>query len=62
MSARLIVPVKPFNAPVVMVDVSDKPTFAGEGEEAERLKSTTVTVIVAVVWDKDPLVPVTVTV
>jgi hypothetical protein len=59
---RLTVPVKPLTGMTVMVDV---PAVFGvvltTVGPANIWKSTTWTFIVAVVWDRDPLVPVTVT-
>jgi hypothetical protein len=60
---RLTVPVKPLTGMTVMVELPATfgvvLTTAGL---ANIWKSTTWTLIVAVVWDRDPLVPVTVTV
>jgi len=60
---RATVPVKPLTGITVIVDVPATPgvVFTMVGL-ANIWKSTTWTVIVAVVWDRDPLVPVTVTV
>jgi hypothetical protein len=40
------VPVKPFNGPIVIVDVVDVPTGAAAGEVAAIVKSLTVNVAV----------------
>ncbi len=60
---RATVPVKPLTGATVIVDIALTPgvvlTVVGL---AAIVKSTTWTVMVAVVWDRDPLVPVTVTV
>ncbi len=63
-AVRLTVPVRPFNAVTVIVDVPDAPAriWTGDTAPAASAKSTTVKVIVAVVWDSVPSVPVTVTV
>ena len=63
LAVRLTVPVKPLTGMTVIMDVPATPgvvlTTVGL---ANIWKSTTWTVIVAVVWDSVPLVPVTVTV
>jgi len=62
-SARTAVPVKPFVAVTVMVDVADEPALTVTGLVAVIVKSAArlkVKVAVAV-WVRDPLVPVTVT-
>ena len=61
---RLTVPVRPFTAVTVIVDVPDEPAriWLGETAPAAIEKSTTVNVIAAVVCDNVPSVPVTVTV
>jgi hypothetical protein len=56
-SVRLTVPVKPFTAVTVIVEVADVPTVTAAGEVAEIVKSLTVNVAV-VEWDRVPLVPV----
>ena len=60
---RATVPVKPLTGATVIVDIALTPgvvlTVVGLADIA---KSTTWKVTVAVVWDRDPLVPVTVTV
>lgn len=56
-SVRLTVPVKPFTAATVMVDVAETPTLTAAGEVAATVKSVTVKVAVAE-WDRVPLVPV----
>jgi len=60
---RATVPVKPLTGITVIVDVPATPgvVFTMVGL-ANIWKSTTWTVIVAVLWDRDPLAPVTVTV
>ncbi len=58
-SVRLTVPVNPFTADIVIVDVADVPTVTAAGEVAEMVKSLTVKVAV-VEWLRLPLVPVTV--
>ena len=57
------VPVRPLTTVTVIVDVPEAPakTWAGVAPAA-MVKSTTVKVIAAVVWDSVPSVPVTVTV
>lgn len=59
---RVTVPGKPFTGTTKIVEAAYTPTAAGPGEEAVMLKSTTFTVITAVVWTSELLVPVTVTV
>ena len=63
-TVRPTVPVSPFSAVTVIVDVPDAPAriWAGDTAPAASAKSTTVNVIVAVVCDSVPSVPVTVTV
>jgi len=60
---RLTVPVKPLTGDTVIVELPATPgvvlTLLGL---ANIWKSTTCTVTVPVVWDSEPLVPVTVTV
>src|SRR5690242_2987986 len=56
-SVRLTVPVKPFRAVTVIVEVADTPVLTAAGDVAEMLKSLTVKVAV-VEWDRVPLVPV----
>jgi hypothetical protein len=58
------VPVRPLSAVTVIVEVPDPPAniWAGDTVPAASAKSTTVKVIVAVVCDSVPSVPVTVTV
>jgi len=56
-SVRLTVPVKPFTAETVMVDVADVPTVTAAGEVAVIVKSVTVKVAV-VECERVPLVPV----
>ena len=53
------VPVNPFTAATVMVEVADVPTVTAAGEVAAIVKSVTVNVAVAE-CDRVPLVPVTV--
>jgi len=63
-SVRDTIPVKPFRAVIVMVEVGDWPTLAWAGEEPSIEKSgldVTETATVAR-WEREPLVPVTVTV
>ena len=60
-SVRLTVPVKPFTAATVIVEVADVPTVTAAGEVAAMVKSVTVNVAVAE-WVSVPLVPVIVTV
>jgi hypothetical protein len=57
-------PVKPFTAVTVMVEVPEAPAriCVGDTTPAAIVKSTTWNVMAAVAWDKVPLVPVTVTV
>lgn len=56
-SVRLTVPVNPFSAVTVIVEVAETPTFTAAGEVALMLKSVTVKVAV-VEWVRVPLVPV----
>jgi hypothetical protein len=58
------VPVRPLSAASEIVEVPEEPAsiWAGETAPAVILKSTTLNVIAAVVWDNVPSVPVTVTV
>lgn len=61
--ARATVPVKPLTGITIMVVVPGTPgVVLTMAELANIWKSTTCTVTVLVVWDNDPLVPVTVTV
>ena len=57
MSEIVIVPVKPFNAVSVMVDVPDEPTEIEAGEDALIVKSRKLKTEVAE-RTSDPLVPV----
>ena len=63
-TVKATVPVRPLSAVTVIVDVPEPPAsiWAGETTPAAIEKSTTVNVIVAVVWLRVPSVPVTVTV
>ena len=62
LAARLTVPVKPFRAVTVMLEVPVTPTFGFRLVGlATKVKSVTVTVTV-VEWESDPLDPVAVTV
>ena len=56
------VPANPLTGVIVIVEVADSPVFEAAGEEAEIEKPFTRNTIPEVVWDKEPLVPVTVTV
>ncbi len=56
-SVRLTVPVNPFSAAIVIVEVAEVPTVTAAGDVAVMLKSRTVNVAV-VECDKVPLVPV----
>ena len=58
------VPVRPLSAASEIVEVPDPPAniWAGETAPAATVKSTTMKLIAAVVWDSVPSVPVTVTV
>ena len=47
LSVRLTVPVNPFTAVTVTVDIAETPTSAAEGELAEMVKSSKVNVAVA---------------
>jgi len=63
---RLTVPVKPFTAVRVMLEVPEEPTRICDGETAPALIvksgiSATWNVISAVVWERVLLAPVTVT-
>jgi len=63
-SVRATVPENPFRAVIVMVEVALAPVLTAAGEVAEIEKSAapvTLKVTVAV-WEREPLVPVTVTV
>jgi hypothetical protein len=63
--ARLTVPVSPFRAVTVIVEVPDAPAniWAGDTAPAAIVKSTTWNSVAGVVvWESVPLVPVTVTV
>jgi hypothetical protein len=63
-AVRATVPVSPLTAVTVMVEVPDAPasTWAGVTAPAAIVKSTTLKLIAAVVWESVPSVPVTVTV
>lgn len=63
-AVRATVPVRPFSAVTVIVEVPEPPAkiWAGETVPALIVKSTTTNVIAAVVCDNVPSVPVTVTV
>jgi hypothetical protein len=63
-TVRATVPVRPLTAVTVIVEVPDAPAriWAGDTAPAAIVKSTTLKVIAAVVWDSVPSVPVTVTV
>jgi hypothetical protein len=56
-SVRLTVPVNPFSAVTVIVEVAEVPTVTAAGEVAVIVKPVTVKVAV-VEWDSVPLVPV----
>ena len=59
---RATVPVKPLTGVTVIVDVPATPgVVLTDVGLANIWKSTTLTVMVPVVWDSNPLVPVTVT-
>ncbi len=60
-SEKLTTPANPFNPVIVTVDIAVEPTVTDAGDEAARVKSWKLNVIV-VIWTRDPLVPVTVTV
>jgi hypothetical protein len=60
-SVSVTVPVKPFMAVTVIVDVAELPTVVAAGEEAAMLASATVNVAV-VECVRGPLVPVIVSV
>lgn len=56
---KATVPLKPFNAPIVMVDVRLVPTTIVKDDGlADRAKSVTWTVTIAV-WVRSPLAPTT---
>jgi len=57
----VIIPEKPFNAVIVIVDVPDEPRETAAGEEALIVKSRKLKVDV-VEWLSNPLVPVIVSV
>ena len=59
-SVRLTVPVNPFTAATVIVEVAEVPTVTAAGDVAATVKSVTVNVAVAE-CDSVPLVPVIVT-
>jgi hypothetical protein len=59
-SVRATVPVNPFTAATVMVEVALVPAWTAAGEVAAIVKSVTLNVAVAL-WLKVPLVPVIVT-
>ena len=59
-SVRLIVPVNPFSAVIVMVDRASVPAVTDVGDVAEILKSFTKYATVRE-WIREPLVPITVT-
>ena len=63
-TARFTVPVRPFSAVTVIVEVPEEPAriWAGLTAPAAIVKSTTTKLIVPVAWDSVPSVPVTVTV
>jgi len=54
------VPVNPFTAATVIVEVAETPALTAAGDVALTVKSVTVKVAVAL-WVSVPLVPVTVT-
>ncbi len=60
-SVRDTVPVNPFTAVTVIVDVAEVPAWTAAGEVAAIVKSVTMNVAV-VEWDSVPLVPVIVSV
>jgi hypothetical protein len=63
LAARATVPVNPLTGDTVIVNVPEAPRLTViEVGLAVMVKSTTLTVMVAVEWESDPLVPVTVTV
>ena len=63
-TVRATVPVRPFSAVTVTVEVPEDPAriWAGDTAPAAIVKSTTLKLIAAVVCDSVPSVPVTVTV
>jgi len=60
LSLRSTVPVNPFTAVTVMIEVAETPALTAAGEFVEIVKSVIVKVTV-VEWDSVPLVPVMVT-
>jgi hypothetical protein len=58
-SVRLVVPLKPFTAVMVIVEVTDVPAFTATGVDAAMVKSWNRKVMVALCF-REPLVPVTV--
>jgi hypothetical protein len=56
-SVRLTVPVKPFTAVIVIVEVAETPTVTATGDVEVIVKSVTVKIAVTV-WVSVPLVPV----
>lgn len=61
-SVSVTVPVNPFTALMVIVDVALWPESVAAGNVAVIVKPLTWKTMFAVVWDSEPLVPVTVTV
>jgi hypothetical protein len=59
-SVKLTVPVNPFTAVTVIVEVAEVPAWTAAGEVADIVKSVTLKVAVAE-WERVPLVPVIVT-
>ena len=59
-SLRVVVPLKPFRAPMVMVEFAEMPALTGAGEEALTVKSVKVKMAVAVrdEFPGEPLPPI----
>ena len=62
-SVRVTTPVNPFKAFMVIVEVADEPALTATGDVAEIVKSEAAPKVKVAVaeWDRDPLVPVMVT-
>ena len=56
-SVRLTVPTKPFNEPMMKLELTDEPTFEVAGERAAIVKSMKLNIAVAE-CDRESLVPV----
>jgi hypothetical protein len=58
-SLRVVVPLKPFRAVIVIVEFTDEPAFVAAGVDAAMVKSWYRKVMVALCF-REPLVPITV--